>query len=103
MCRISVVPGKRGQSLLPAAEARLLTRINQGFREAWWEHYQQLVGKRQEGRLSGAEHRELIRLTEQLEGREAQRLQALVKLAKLRKQSLSDLMTTLGLPGKTDG
>jgi hypothetical protein len=82
---------------LPAAEARLLIRINQGFPDSWWDHYDQLVVKRQEGRLSAPEHRELIRLTDELEAREAKRLQVLVMLAKLRKQSLPDLMKALGL------
>lgn len=54
------------------------------------------------GRLGTAEHRELIRLTDQLEAREAKRLQALVRLAKPRKQSLPDLVKALGLRGERE-
>ena len=103
MSRISVGCSHLGAACLPAAEARLLGQINQGFAEGWWDRYHELVGTRQEGQLSAAEHRELIRLTDQLERREAKRLQVLVRLAKLRNQSLTDLMTSLGLPGKADG
>jgi hypothetical protein len=103
MSRSTVVRGARRETRLPAGEARLLTQINKGFADAWWAHYHELVAKRQRCLLSAAEHRELIRLTDQLENREAKRLKALVKLAKLRKQSLADLMTALGLVGKTDG
>lgn len=83
MSRVSVFRTPHRENCLPAAEARLLIRINQGFADAWWDHYEELVAIRQEGRLSAAEHRELIRLTDQLEVREAKRLQALVRLAKL--------------------
>ncbi len=57
----------------------------------------------QESLLSTAEHRELIQLTDQVEKKEAKRLQALVKLAKLRKQTLKGVMTELGLPEAADG
>ncbi len=88
---------------LSSSEARLLKQINQGFSEAWWKHYHELVEKRQDSRLSAAELHELIQLTDQVEKREAKRLSALAKLAKLRQQTLRSLMTDLGLPGKTDG
>jgi hypothetical protein len=103
MSSINVVRNERKEACLSAAEAQLLKQINRGFPNPWWEHYHELIGKRQDGNLSTGEHRELIRLTDQLENREAKRLQALVKLAKRRKQSLTDLMADLGLPGKTDG
>ena len=87
---------------LPSPEAGLLRQINQGFPDAWWEHYHELIRRRQESLLSAAEHRELIQLTDQVERREANRLRALVKLAKLRKQPLTSLMHDLGLPGKAN-
>ena len=88
---------------LPAAQARLLQQINQGFAEAWWEHYHELIHRRQESLLSDDEHRELIQLTDKVEKQEGKRLQALVKLARLRKQTLRSLMTELGLPEAADG
>ena len=102
MSRIKVTAGQRREERVPAVESRLLLQINKGFTKAWWDHFHELVTKRQEGTLSTEEHQELILLTDQLERREAKRLQALVKLAGLRKMSLSDLMTSLDLPGKCD-
>ena len=87
---------------LPASEARLLKQINQGFAEAWWEHYHELIRRRQESVLTAAENQELIRLTDQVEKKEAKRLQALVQLACLRKQTLTSLMKDLGLPEAAD-
>jgi hypothetical protein len=87
---------------LPKPDANLLKQINRGFHESWWNHYHELIRKRQESLLTPEEHLELIRLTDQIERREAKRLQALVNLAKLRKQPLASLMKDLGLPGKTN-
>ncbi len=97
----SVVRSSR-EACLPAPEARLLRQINQGFSDAWWERYHELIQRRQEAILTAEEHRELIGLIDDVEKREAKRVQALVKLAKLRKQTLNSLMKDLGLPGETD-
>jgi hypothetical protein len=101
MAEKSFVRGNRG-TFLPNPDANLLKQINRGFPDAWWNHYHELIRKREESRLSPEEHLELIRLTDQLERREAKRLQALVKLAELRRQPLASLMQDLGLPGKAD-
>jgi hypothetical protein len=103
MSRTNVIRGNRRDSRLSAGQARLLKQINHGFSDAWWDHYHELVGKRQDCVLSAAEHRKLIQLTDQLENREVKRLRALLKLARLRKQSLAKLMTELGLPGTSNG
>lgn len=89
--------------ILSSPEARLLGQINRGFSDAWWEHYQVLIRKRDEGILSKTELDELIHLTDNVERKEAKRLNALVKLANLRKQSLTSLMKELGLPRPTNG
>jgi hypothetical protein len=101
MTQIRVMHERR-KGCLPTAEARLLRQINKGFDDSWWQRYHDLIEKRRKSILKAAEHRELIGMTDEVERREAKRLQALVKLAKLRKQSLTDVMMDLGLPGKTD-
>lgn len=101
MAEKSFIRGNRA-AYLRKPEANLLKQINRGFPEAWWNHYNELIRKRQESLLSAEEHLELIQLTDQVERREAKRLQALVKLAKLRRQSLVSLIKDLGLPGKID-
>ena len=81
----------------------MLSQINQGFSDAWWEHFQALIRKRGDGVLTPTELEELIPLTNRLERQEAKRLKALVKLANLREQSLRSLMKELGLPRPTNG
>ena len=99
MSENTLLRGNQG-TCLPSPEAGLLKQINQGFSDTWWEHYHQLIQKRQESLLTTTEHRELIRLADQVERLEAKRLRALVQLADLRKQPLTTLMKELGLPGK---
>ena len=101
MSRNGVVHGGR-ETCLSAPEARLLRQINQGFSDAWWERYHELIRKRQEAILTTEEYRELIGLADDAEQRDVKRVRALVKLAKLRKQTLSGLMKALGLPEGTD-
>jgi hypothetical protein len=96
MSENSLLRVNRG-SCLPSPDAGLLEQINQGFSNTWWERYHELIQMRQESLLNAEEHRELIRLTDQVERREAKRLRALVKLAELRKQPLTNLMKELGL------
>lgn len=88
--------GRHGASA-PVSESALLAQINRGFSESWWKHYEHLLEKRRNETLNKGEHKELVRLTDQVEGREAKRMQALVQLAGLRKQSLRSLMKDLGL------
>lgn len=86
---------------LPAEEAALLAKVNRGFSDAWWARYHLLLNRRNQETLTTEQHRELLRLTDQFEQREAKRLQALVQLADLRQQPLRSLMKDLGLSAKT--
>jgi len=78
-------------------EAELLQQINIGFSAATWNQYHTLIAKRRAEILSNEEHEQLIQLSNQLENLNANRCQALIKLAKLRSQPLTDLMQTLGI------
>jgi hypothetical protein len=80
-----------------ATEADLLQQINIGFSADTWEQYHTLIAKRHAETLSPEEHKALIQLSDRLEKLNAARIQALIRLAKLRNQSLSDLMQTLGI------
>lgn len=79
-------------STLPAGEAQLLAIVNEGFSEEWWNHYHELIRKRQTEELEESERTELISLTDQLEAYGARRLEALVELAKIRGQTVESLM-----------
>jgi len=74
----------------------LLSKINQGLPEATWQRYYQLIAKRQD-ETNAEEHRELLHLTEQVERLDAQRLEYLVELARLRQTTLPALMESLDL------
>lgn len=78
-------------------EANLLLEINRDIAAETRLRNNELIKKRIAGTLSSAEHAEHIRLNNQFEQREAERVTALAALAGLRHMSLSDLMTALGI------
>jgi hypothetical protein len=82
---------------MPAAEAELLLKINEGLPEDQRQRYRDLIGKRRQQVLTPQEHAELLQLTDQVEQREAARTSALAELARLRGTSLAELMTALGI------
>lgn len=56
-----------------------------------------LIAKRHAETLSPEEHEQLIQLSDRLEKLNVDRIQALIQLATLRNQPLTDLMQTLGI------
>lgn len=91
---------ERLQPSLPTAqptEADLLQQINIGFSAQTWEQYHTLIAKRHAETLSPEEHEQLIQLSDRLEKLNVDRIQALIQLATLRNQPLTDLMQTLGI------
>ena len=82
-------------------EASLLLQINRDIPSDIRHRYNELISKRQAETLSDTEHNELIKLTDQVEQRETERVTALAALARLRHISLTDLMTTLGIQAPT--
>jgi hypothetical protein len=81
----------------PPTEAELLQQINIGLSAPTWEKYHTLIAKRQSETLSYEEHEQLIELSKHLENLNVARIQALIQLAHLRDQPLTDLMHTLGI------
>jgi hypothetical protein len=94
---------KRTVNLLSAEETDLLLRINQGLPEELLERYRPLSVKRDERTLTSEEHLELLRLSEEIERREAERVSALANLAAHRKTTLGAVMANLGLRGPSNG
>lgn len=91
---------ERLQPSLPTAqltEADLLQQINIGFSAQTWEQYHTLIAKRHAETLSPEEHEQLIQLSDRLEELNVTRIEALIQLATLRNQPLTDLMQTLGI------
>ena len=82
---------------LPKKEAVLLQKINQGIPLNLNDKYKKLIVKRQAENLTQEEYKELLLLSDKVEKIEAQCVENLAKLAKLRQVSISDLMNSLGI------
>ncbi len=78
-------------------EAELIQQINIGLSPSEWEQYHALIAKRQAETLTQHEHQQLIATSDRLEKLNVQRVQALIKLAELRHQTLPELMKSLGI------
>jgi hypothetical protein len=88
---------RRKTPVLPAEEAQLLLKINQGIPADLLANYQVLRKKREAETLTDAEYDRLIQLSTEIEQIGVQRLEALAQLAQLRQVSILDLMATLGI------
>lgn len=84
-------------SRLPRSEAELLDQVDLGVSSETWDRYYALIGKRDDGTLTGEEHGELIGLSDGIEVANARRIGALVELANLRGTTLDELMDALGI------
>jgi hypothetical protein len=95
--QVLVLQAQRKASTLSQAEAELLLKINQDIPSDIQKHYEELMAKRQAETLTHEEHGELLQLTEQIEKLQAQRIEYLAELARLRRTSISALMENLGI------
>jgi hypothetical protein len=79
---------------------REIKQINEEFSAEFWRRYHELVAKRDAELLipDGPELQELIRMTDELEIRQAERLEILSRLARLRKTTLSEVMKHSDVP-----
>jgi hypothetical protein len=103
---VSQVVALRAQRRAPCLsrpEAELLQKINRGLPEEARQRYAALMAKRGQETLTPEEHAELLRLTDQAERLQAERMESLVALAQLRQKSLSEVMDDLGLRAPADG
>jgi hypothetical protein len=82
---------------LPSKEGELLARINEGLPTDFWARYRELIGKRESANLSEAEQVELIRLSDRIEQKNAERVPYLLALAQSRGIPLHELVHQLGL------
>jgi len=85
----------RQMSRLSPREKALLARINQGLPKGLRTRYYALVGKMQAETISKKEHQELLRLTDEVEKLQVDRLKLMVKLSRIRNTSLTRLMEEL--------
>jgi hypothetical protein len=88
---------------LPAEEAALLLRINAGLPDDLRQRYDDLDARRRAETLGPDEHSELLRLTDEVERRQADRVAALAELAQARGVSLPAVMDQLGIRAPANG
>lgn len=95
--QVIVLQAQRKATGLPQTEAELLLKINQGIPSNFQTDYQELIAKRDDEILTEDEHQQLLQLTEEIEKIQAQRIENLAELSRLRGISLSALMENLGI------
>jgi hypothetical protein len=95
MTKVKALDAHRQMSRLSPKEKELLAKINQGLPKAFQKRYYALVEKRREGTISKKDYRELLRLTDDVERLQVERVKWMVELSRLRKISLSQLMEEL--------
>lgn len=95
--RVLAVQARRRAPSLAEGETELLLRINQGLPAVIELQYDDLITKRRAETLTPDEHRELLEMTEVVERRDVERLEALIELARLRQMTPRELMDALGI------
>lgn len=95
--QVIALRASRFTSHLSASEAELLLTINSDLPIETNQRYAELIDKRRAASLSSEEHAELLRLTDEVELRNAERVAALADLARLRQTTLTALMHSLGI------
>jgi hypothetical protein len=94
---VLALQAERKATRLSAVESALLIRINQGLPSELRERIAVLRAKREDEVITDTEYEELTQLTDRAEELHADRMAALVELAKLRGVSLPVLMDQLGI------
>ena len=94
---VLALQAERKAAHLSVAESALLARINQGLPSALRTRIACLRAKRENETITDAEYEELTRLIDRAEELHADRMAALVELAKCRGVSLAVLMDQLGI------
>jgi len=95
--QVLALRAQREASHVSSSETALLLRINHVLPADLQRRFNDLVARRQAETITPDELHELIRITDQIEQHDGERLAALDALARLRGVTLSALMDSLGL------
>jgi hypothetical protein len=95
--RVLALQAERKAPHLSPDESKLLVRVNQGLPPELRERLALLKARREDESITDAEYEELTRLSDRAEELHAERMTAMVALAKLRGVSLPELMNQLGI------
>jgi hypothetical protein len=95
--QVILIRAQRKVPHLSRRETELLQQINLGMPQTIWQSYRPLKEKLEAENLTEEEHAELIRLIDEIEAYNVERLNWLIELAQLRNQSVRVLMDELGI------
>lgn len=88
---------QKRQAVMSERESEILRAINRGLSAEKSARLQRLQEKLRHETIQPREHKQLLRLSDELEKLAAQRLKGLIELALLRKTSVPKLMSEMGL------
>ena len=97
MQKLGHLIARRKVTTLPEREAVLLMKINNAIPPTLQKRYETLLEKNREERITPIEHQELLKVIEKVEVKNAERLEHLIELSRLRNISLDELMKQLHL------
>lgn len=95
--RVFSLKARERAPVLSERESELLQKIYKGIAPATQQRLNELIEKRQSYTITEDELQELIKLTNQVETFDAERLKYLIELAHLRNVPLDDLIRQLGI------
>lgn len=95
--------GSKPMPRLSEKESELLLKINRGLSDEKAAQYRELMARRQAGSLSPAEQIRLLDLSDEVERLQAERIEHLADLARLRGKPLATLMEELGIRPSLNG
>jgi len=86
---------------LSRRETTLLEEINEGMPQHRWQAYHGLLAKRRAEALTPSEQQALIQFSDEIEERNARRLEKVAELARVRGTTLEALARELGIDAPT--
>jgi hypothetical protein len=95
MNRVAALQARRKSPCLPKEESELMLKISQGLPSGVRKRLRELTLRRQEEKITPDEHEELLRLTDLLEKTDAERMQHISELSRIRGISVDVLMEEL--------
>lgn len=97
MQKIGHLIARRKVAYLPERERQLLLKINKAIPATLQNRYEYLLSKNREETITPLEHDDLLKIIEKVELKNAERLENLIELSRIRNISLDALMRQLHL------
>ena len=101
--KIGHLIARRKVAHLPERESQLMMKINKAISAPLQKRYEYLLTKNREETITSLEHEELLKVIEKVETKNAERLEYLIELSRIRNISLDTLMAQLHLNPFQDG